>query len=150
MPDGTEFAYADDELAMRSCFDLMRELRPHLASPDEFVESCSRQRAGGYRLLVLREGGKPVALAGFRVQENLVHGRHLYVDDLVTSPERRGHGYGHIVMDRIRSEAAGLGCDRISLDTPTSNVLGHRFYYRQGFLATAFRFLLIPEQASNG
>jgi hypothetical protein len=37
-------------------------------------------------------------------------------------------------------EGQALGCARLVLDTPLTNVLGHRFYYRNGLLATALRF----------
>jgi ribosomal protein S18 acetylase RimI-like enzyme len=133
-------AFADSEQDARACFPLMRELRPHLASADEFVERWRRQQAASYRLLVLSEEGRAAALAGFRVQENLVHGRHLYVDDLVTSADRRGAGHGGALMDRLKQEAADLRCEKLQLDTPMSNALGHRFYFRHGLLATALRF----------
>ena len=135
-----DIAFADSEEDARACFALMRALRPHLTSADEFVTRWRRQHAASYRLLVLSENGRPVALAGFRVQENLVHGRHLYVDDLVTSADRRGAGLGEALMDRLKQEAAELGCDKLLLDTPMNNFLGHRFYFRQGLLATALRF----------
>jgi ribosomal protein S18 acetylase RimI-like enzyme len=133
-------AFADSEEDVRACFSLMRELRPHLASEEEFVARWRRQAAASYRLLVLGEDARPVALAGFRVQENLVHGRHLYVDDLVTRADRRGAGHGEALMDRLKQQAAELGCDKLLLDTPMNNFLGHRFYFRQGLLATALRF----------
>ena len=133
-------AFADSEADVRACFPLMRELRPHLASADEFVWRWRRQQAASYRLLVLSENGRRAALAGFRVQENLVHGRHLYVDDLVTSSERRRAGHGAALMDRLKREAADLGCEKLLLDTPMDNFLGHRFYFREGLLATALRF----------
>ena len=33
MPAAVEIAFADSEPQVRACFALMRELRPHLASP---------------------------------------------------------------------------------------------------------------------
>jgi GNAT superfamily N-acetyltransferase len=90
-----------------------------------------------------------VALAGFRAQENLVHGVHLYVDDLVTDESARGAGHGGLMMDRLESEARALGCTRLLLDTPLANALGHRFYFRQGLLARALRFSIdLDEKAS--
>jgi len=140
MRQATEIAFADSEAQVRACFAVMRELRPHLASEDEFVTRWRRQTATSYRLLVLSEDGRPAALAGFRVQENLVHGRFLYVDDLVTRADRRGAGFGGALLDRLKQEAAELRCDKLVLDTPMSNFLGHRFYFRQGLLAKALRF----------
>ncbi len=127
---------------LRACFELMRELRPHLKTFEEFVERWSRQRVSGYRLTVLMDGDCPVALAGFRIQENLVHGRHLYVDDLVTLGSTRGNGYGKVIMDELKAEARRLNCSKLALDTPVTNFRGHRFYYREGLAATAFRFTM--------
>lgn len=138
--DSRELRYADREADVAQCFHLIRQLRPHLASENEFIERWRRQQADGYRLLVLWNAGRPVALAGFRVQDNLVHGRHLYVDDLVTDETLRGSGYGRRLMDRLKEEGRGLGLDKLILDTPLANVLGHRFYYREGLVARSLRF----------
>lgn len=128
------------------CFPLMQQLRPHLSSADEFAERWRRQQVAGYRLMGLWENGGLVALAGFRVIENLVHGSHLYVDDLVTSEEVRGRGHGARLLRRLREECRVLGCQKLLLDTPLSNVLAHRFYYRQGLLGTALRFSVVLDE----
>ncbi|WP_417676888.1 GNAT family N-acetyltransferase [Roseibium sp.] len=135
-----DLRYADEESDVIRCFELMRQLRPHLASEREFVDRWHRQREAGYRLIVLWQDHVPVALAGFRVQENLVHGVHLYVDDLVTDETARGSGFGHVLMVRLKEEGRALGLEKLILDTPLTNVLGHRFYYREGLLARALRF----------
>ena len=135
--------YVNDLADVIACYPLMRQLRPHLASAEEFVERWRCQVAVGYRLLGLWKEEQPIALAGFRVQENLVHGTHFYVDDLVTDESRRSGGYGRHLMDRLKIEARALGCGKLVLDTPLSNVLGHRFYYRNGLLATALRFNIV-------
>jgi len=128
----------EDEIA--GCYPLMRQLRPHVASAKEFVERCRRQRGEGYRLFALWAAGRPRALAGFRVTESLIHGRFLYVDDLVVEAEDRGGGYGAMLMDRLKQEGRALGCVKLVLDTGLDNALAHRFYYRQGLLAMALRF----------
>ncbi|MHB1529065.1 MAG: GNAT family N-acetyltransferase [Acidiferrobacteraceae bacterium] len=120
----------------------MRELRPHLASAAAFIEQWRRQKAVGYRLWALWREAKPSTLAGFRVQDNLVHGLHLYVDDLVTGKTERGKGYGQQVLARLAIEGRALGCGKLVLDTPLTNVLAHRFYYRNGLIATALRFTM--------
>lgn len=130
----------DDEAGAAACFGLMRQLRPHLASEDEFIARWRRQLSAGYRLVALWDGGRPVALAGYRPQDNLVHGVHFYVDDLVTDEAARSGGYGAQLMDWLKNEARALGCTKLVLDTPLTNVLGHRFYYRNGLLASALRF----------
>ncbi|MHB8258496.1 MAG: GNAT family N-acetyltransferase [Acidiferrobacterales bacterium] len=132
--------YVDDENGVRHCYAIMAQLRPHLASENEFVVRWRRQVADGYRLLTLFDGPRVIALAGFRVQESLVYGRHLYVDDLVTDETSRGCGHGGRLMSRLKQEALDLGCRKLVLDTPLSNLLGRRFYFRNGLLATSLRF----------
>ncbi len=129
-----------DEADVLGCFRLMRQLRPHLTSEAEFLDRWRRQAAEGYHLAGLFDRNEPVALAGYRVQENLVHGRFLYVDDLVTDAALRGHGHGKRLIAYLRDQARALGCRKLLLDTPLSNELGHRFYFRCGLLASALRF----------
>ncbi|MDR3519084.1 MAG: GNAT family N-acetyltransferase [Azospirillaceae bacterium] len=136
-PDIHEVA-SEPEVA--ACYGLMRQLRPHLLSEPEFVERWRRQTGAGYCLLAIWNGPRPVALAGYRVQDNLMHGRHFYVDDLVTDEALRGSGLGHALMNRLKAEARALGCAKLLLDTPLSNRLGQRFYEREGLSATALRF----------
>ena len=69
---------------------LTAQLRPHIWPPK--VSSSPAGTANP--LLALFEGPQVIALAGFRMQENLVHGRHLYVGDLVTDETLRGLGHG--------------------------------------------------------
>jgi len=130
----------EEEKGVRDCYPVMAQLRPHLASVDEFVARWRRQVAHGYRLVALFDDSRVLALAGFRVQENLVYGRHLYIDDLVTDEALRGAGYGEQLMIFLKRKAQTEGCQRLVLDTPLSNSLGHRFYFRHGLLATSLRF----------
>jgi ribosomal protein S18 acetylase RimI-like enzyme len=128
------------EADIAACYALMRALRPHLTSEAEFVERWRRQSEQGYAIVALWRAQRPVALAGFRVQENLVHGRFLYVDDLVTDESERGHGHGARLLNRLKGEGRALGCRKLVLDTALENTLAHRFYYRQGLLAMSLRF----------
>jgi len=142
-----ELRYVDQEDDVWTCYPLIRQLRPHLDSEQEFLRRWQHQTSQGYRLLVLWHGTQPVGLAGFRVQDNLVHGRFVYVDDLVIDASRRSLGYGKILIERLKAEAKLLGCAKLLLDAAMSNTLGHRFYYRQGLLATALRFsMTLPDQ----
>ncbi len=128
------------EAEIAACYPLMRQLRPHLASQAEFVARWRRQSADGYRILAVWTDAQPSALAGFRVQESLIHGRFLYVDDLVADAGERSTGHGGRLLAHLKIEGRELGCRKLVLDTALDNVLGHRFYYRNGLLAMALRF----------
>jgi hypothetical protein len=70
-------------------FAPMRELRPHLASVEEFVERVNgAQRPEGYRLVgsfATAGPDEPVAVTGFRRLHTLAWGDELYIDDLATT-----------------------------------------------------------------
>ena len=132
--------HAESEAEIAAAFPVMRLLRPHVGDAEELVARVARQRAEGYRLLAAWRGDAVVGLAGYRVQENLIHGRFLYVDDLVTAEASRRLGLGGTLLDAAAAEGRRLGCRRLVLDTALDNVLAHRFYYRQGMLARALRF----------
>ena len=132
--------HAESDADIAACFPVMVQLRPHLADADELVARVARQRAASYHILAAWRDGVPIGLAGYRIEENLIHGRFLYVDDLVTAESDRRHRIGARLLDAVAAEGRKLGCGRLVLDTALDNVLGHRFYYRQGLLARALRF----------
>jgi GNAT superfamily N-acetyltransferase len=132
--------HAESDREVAACFPVMAVLRPHLGSAEELVARVARQRAAGYRILAAWRGDAPLALAGYRVEENLIHGRFVYVDDLVTQASERRRGFGARLLAAVAAEARREGCAKLVLDTALDNVLAHRFYYRQGLLARALRF----------
>jgi GNAT superfamily N-acetyltransferase len=126
-------------------FDAMRELRQALASRDEFVERVDqRQRPSGYRLAaaVPDDGGPALAVAGFRVGENLAWGRHLYVDDLSTLPAARAQGHGRALLEWLHDEAARQGCGQLHLDSGvgTDRLAAHRLYLNAGYRISSHHF----------
>ena len=84
-------ATTDSEIA--ACYPVIRELRPHM-SEDQFVSRVRSQEKTGYQLAFIEHADHVMAVAGFRVGENLAWGHFLYVDDLVTVPSHRSNGFG--------------------------------------------------------
>jgi ribosomal protein S18 acetylase RimI-like enzyme len=132
--------HVEDAQACAACFDLMRELRPHLESAQAFHEQVRRQAAQAYRLLAIWDGEEALALAGYRLQENLIYGRFVYIDDLVVASRARSRGLGKRMIDAVRDEARRLGCAYLVLDTGLANSLAQRFYFRQGLLSKGLHF----------
>jgi GNAT superfamily N-acetyltransferase len=123
----------------------MRELRPRLADEESFVKTVDHvQRAEGYRLVGVFEGGSAdaVAVAGFRVAHSLAWGHHLYVDDLSTLPEARRRGHGRRLLDWLHEEAKRLGCEQLHLDSGVGHdrADAHRLYLNAGLQITAHHF----------
>ncbi|RFP12706.1 MULTISPECIES: GNAT family N-acetyltransferase [unclassified Duganella] len=125
---------------LRACYPVMKELRPHLQTEEEFVMRVTRMNEQGYRILAAWEDGEVVALAGYRVEENLVYGKFLYVDDLVAGEKTRGQGWGARLLEHLTVYAEQAACAKLVLDTGMTNALAQRFYFRQGLLTGAMRF----------
>lgn len=125
---------------IRASFQVMKELRPHLEDDADFVARVSRMRAQNYRLLGVLQATEVVALAGYRLQENLIYGPFLYVDDLVVTHSRRGDRHGARLLRELDRIAREAGCRRLVLDTGLGNALAQRFYFREGLLTGAMRF----------
>jgi hypothetical protein len=76
------FAKTDEEI--QNCYDVMSELRPHIARED-FLPRVRRQMQGfDYRLVYLKDEGEVKAVAGLRISEWLHGGKYVEIDDLVS------------------------------------------------------------------
>jgi GNAT superfamily N-acetyltransferase len=121
------------------------ELRPALRSAEALVRQIDeRQRPAGYRLAGAFADGaeEAAAVAGFRVNEFLAWGRHLYVDDLVTAAAHRGHGHADRLFAWLEGEARREGCAELHLDSGVGEDRqdAHRFYFRHGLRIASFHF----------
>ena len=122
-------------------YTVMRELRPHLASTDEFVAAVRIQRKEGYRLVAsLDASGQVAAVAGFRHMTNLYAGSHLYIDDLTTLSSARRQGHAGALLKWVDEEARRLGCAGVHLDSGTHRHDAHRLYLGSGYVIPAFHF----------
>lgn len=117
---------------------LHRDLRPHL--PTDYAGTMSRVFASGGRLLLAADGEVLVGLAVWRVLENTMFGRFLYVDDLVTDSTLRSRGVGKALLARCEAIAVELGCGELVLDSGVQRGPTHRFYFREGLTIRAFNF----------
>ena len=128
----------DEEI--ERCFDVMSELRPHLKI-NEFLPLVRRMELEGYRMAYVMEEGKVVAVAGYRISTNLWLGKHLYVDDLVTSSRARSKGHGDALISWLKEQAEAAGCRSFDLDSGTEHRRAHKFYFKQSFTIISYHFL---------
>lgn len=123
------------------CAPVMLQLRPHVP-PGEFLSRIRVQQAGGYHLAFLDDDGRVVAVAGYRVMDNLYSGRVLYVDDLVTDDTVRSKGYGRQLLDWLIAQAREAGCQTFELDSGVQRFEAHRFYLTNRMIIAAHHFRL--------
>lgn len=135
------FRECSDEASIDEAFGLIRQLRPKLTTSEQWNTAFKRQAKSGYRVLLAIRDGVPRALAGFRIQENLIHGKFLYVDDLVTDSHVRSTGIGKKLLEELEWEAQHSHCDHLVLDTALSNKRAQRFYEHCKMSALAARYV---------
>jgi GNAT superfamily N-acetyltransferase len=133
--------HLDTSEDMRSAFDVMKQLRPHLTNAAAFCAQVRSQYGEGYRLLAACDGRAVLGLAGYRTMTNLLYGRFVYVDDLVVTARLQRGGIGARLLDGVRAVARETNCAHFVLDTGLHMALAQRFYYRHGLLAKGMHFV---------
>lgn len=126
---------------IQAAYPVMEQLRPLIPAAD-FTPRVLQQMQDGYRLAGVIDNDQITCLAGYRIQENLAMGRHLYVDDLVTKESTRSKGHGKAMMDWLKKEARDAGCGQLHLDSGSQRHLAHRFYFREGLLIHSYHFAM--------
>lgn len=135
-----QFKHAESDSEIIACFGVMQQLRPKLSNEADFLQDVRRMQKFGYRLLVAFENNIPVALAGYHEAESFVHGKFIYVEDLITTEAKRGKKVGEQLLHSIFAMAKNQGLNKVNLDTWIGNSLAQRFYYRMGMLAIGMHF----------
>ena len=134
---GPQLAFSDHDIT--KCFDVMAELRTHLEYKT-FLATVREMEQQGFQLAFIEDDCQVVAVAGFRIAQNLFLGKHLYIDDIVTSHKQRSKGYGRMLYQWLRAQALEAGCGYIHLDSAVHRRETHRFYFQQGLSISSFHF----------
>jgi GNAT superfamily N-acetyltransferase len=141
-----QIALAETDEDILRCHPVMAQLRPHVPR-DGFVARVRRMQGEGFRLAFLVEGGAVRAVAGYRLLDQLVAGRVLYVDDLVTDGALRSSGHGAALLAWLHERARADGCAHLELDSGVQRAGAHRFYFRHGLSIIGYHFRSGPLQA---
>ena len=139
-------AETDDDILQ--CHAVMVQLRPHVPI-EGFVARVRRMQTTGFRLAYLRDSGGVQAVAGFRVLDQLVSGRVLYVDDLVTNEQQRSTGHGAALLTWLQDLARADDCEFLELDSGVHRAGAHRFYFRHGLSIIGYHFRTAPLRSSD-
>jgi len=132
---------AETDAQIDACFLIMVQLRP-LIQANAFVAQVRRLAAGGFLVAGVEVDNTVVAVAGFRITENLIRGRFMYVDDLVVDGAWRSHGYGKTLLDWLIDYATRHHCTCVELDSGVQRFAAHRFYFQQRMVISAHHFSL--------
>jgi GNAT superfamily N-acetyltransferase len=119
---------------------ILRELRPALTEA-QIIERVQQQVNQGYRLVSIGALDTVYAVAGYRIQQNLISGKFLYVDDLVTRADQKRNGFAGQLLDWLCAQALEQGCTALVLDSGVQNFEAHRFYLGHRMDITAHHFV---------
>jgi GNAT superfamily N-acetyltransferase len=130
----------DDPYELESTFQVLRQLRTEL-DWETFVGIYRvAQAADGYVFIGAFSEGRCLGVMGYRMLHDYVHGKHLYIDDLVVSDESRSRGIGARLLKYAEEAATRLQCKGLRLCTGVDNEAGKRFYEREGWTPRALAF----------
>lgn len=130
----------ETELELIECFPVLQELRPHLKF-EEFLDIYKHsQKHDGYEIIGIRKNNEVVAIMGYRILYDFVRGRHLYIDDLVTTEKVRSIGLGAKLLKYAEELAPKLGCKVLRLCTGIENEKGIKFYEKNNWTKRAYAY----------
>jgi GNAT superfamily N-acetyltransferase len=114
-------------------------------SPDikqkEYKSLLDEMLRNGYRMVGVFDGNKCIGISGFWIGTKLYSGKYLEPDNVVIEKKYRSKGVGKMLLKWLEAEAKRNKCKTIMLDAYLENISGHKFYWREGFVARGFHFL---------
>jgi len=121
-------------------YHLLKQLRPHLSFEDFLQTYDEANNSNQFQFIGIEENDHLVALMGYRILFDFVHGKHLYIDDLVSSESHRSKGYGAMLLEHADKIAKENGCSNLRLCTGVENERGKTFYEKNAWQLKALVF----------
>lgn len=79
---------------LERCYPIIKELRPQLRYENYLSIYEASHKANAYEIVAIEENNQILAVMGYRFLIDFVRGKHLYIDDLVTTEKNRSQGLG--------------------------------------------------------
>jgi GNAT superfamily N-acetyltransferase len=130
-----------DHPRLQEMHEVLRHLRTDLTLP-QLREIYAEAFPQGLRFTAVDDDGRLVAVAGWRLVACTTATRRLYIDDLVTDPNVRSAGYGHLLLAELEGRARQAGCRILDLDSGVHRGDAHRFYFRERMTIASYHFML--------
>ena len=121
-------------------FLLIKQLSPEL-SKAAYLHHLPEMIRVGYRMVGVFHSSKCIGISGFWIGTKLYSGKFIEPDNVVIDKKYRSKGIGKLLLHWLEQEGRKQKCKTIMLDAYLENISGHRFYYREGFVARGFHFL---------
>lgn len=120
---------------LERCYPVMKELRPELTLESFLQIHEIAHRHDGYEIVAIEDkAGNILAVMGYRFLHDYVHGKHLYIDDLVSTESARSQGLGAKLLKRAEEIAQLNHCTGLRLCTGIENERGKKFYEKNNWI----------------
>lgn len=123
-------------------YALICELKQHAFDHHEFNVGFAANLSDPnlrYQLALLE--GDVVGMIGLHLQFHLHHVNWIgEIQELVVMPQARGLGVGSQLLAWAETQAREAGAEMTELSTNVTRVDAHRFYQREGYTQSHFRF----------
>jgi GNAT superfamily N-acetyltransferase len=131
---------ARTNLDLEKCYSVLKELRPHLSLVDYMSIYEQSHNHNGYEIIAIEENNKILAVMGYRIFYDFVRGKHVYIDDLVSTKNARSKGLGAELLNYAEKIAKESNCNSLRLCTGLDNERGMSFYERNGWVQKAIAY----------
>lgn len=128
-----ELKSAKTKADLESIYPIIKELRTNLTLQDFLHLTTEASKRDDYEIVAYFENNTCLGAMGYRTLYDLVHGKHLYIDDLVVTANSRSKGIGAKLLKYAEEIAAAKQCKGLRLCTGVDNQAGKRFYEREGW-----------------
>ncbi|MFZ4541932.1 MAG: GNAT family N-acetyltransferase [Rickettsiales bacterium] len=132
-----------DPAEIPGIFTLINLHNPKITKP-LFTKRLADMLPFGYHAVGAFAGKRMVGVSGFWLRSRFWCGRQLDIDNFFVHPDFRRFGIGKQLVEWLEAYALKEKCDLIVLDAYADSFLAHRFYHREGFVATGSHFTKIP------
>jgi len=122
----------DIELAREAILQFRPNVNP--VSLIEQVQQMMQEERFELVYVLSEDSKKAAAFTGFRTLHHLMTGKIIYIDDLFTLPEYRGHGYAGALLDYVHQQAKERGIENVHLDSGYALHPAHRLYLSKGYV----------------
>ena len=126
--------------AIEKSYRVLKELRDSLTFQNFIYLYEAAKEKSDFKMVGVFEGGQCVAVMGYRILFDFIHEKHLYVDDLVVTVEKRSTGIGADLLKFAEQKARELQCKGLRLCTGIQMKDAQRFYEKHGWQAKAIAY----------
>ncbi|GAC1420936.1 MAG: GNAT family N-acetyltransferase [Flavisolibacter sp.] len=137
----TEIQKATTKEDFIKCWEVVRELRPHL-DLERYLTYMLYMLDEHYKIIFIESQGTAVSFCGYRTITRLQRGRSLYIDDLATLPQARGQGHATRLLDSVIQLAKREELHSIHLDCSYNRHTAHKLYINRGFKISGHYFTM--------